>query len=45
MESHFDSADDMTRTRELEEELKMAKEVSVRLHTELEVDIKLLQLY
>jgi hypothetical protein len=36
MEAQFQSADDKLHIRELEEELRMAKEVSVRLHDELE---------
>jgi len=35
-ESCFQSSDDKRRIRVLEEDLKMAKEVSVRLHEELE---------
>ena len=37
LESHFEASDDKQHIRELEEELKMAKEVSVRLHDELEL--------
>ena len=37
LEGRFDNMDDTQHVRELEEELKMAKEVSVRLHDELEM--------
>ena len=37
LESRFKNSNDQNQIRELEEELRMAKEVSVRLHDELEI--------